>query len=80
MPRWSAVRRCCWFRLRADLFLEFVERNDLRENFVQLWQKRPLISSVDIFRHLTPAAKAEISLRARTRTFAKDELIVRQGG
>ncbi|HVZ81112.1 MAG TPA: cyclic nucleotide-binding domain-containing protein [bacterium] len=67
------------FKLPGDLFLEFVEKNDLRESFSSLWKKRPLISSVEIFRDLDPTAKHEISLLAKTQQFAKEELIVRQG-
>jgi CRP-like cAMP-binding protein len=67
------------FKLPGDLFLEFVEKNDLREGFSSLWKKRPLISSVEIFRDLDPTAKHEISLLAKTQQFTKDEFIVRQG-
>ncbi len=67
------------FKLAGDLFLEFVEKNDLREGFSSLWKRRPLISSVAIFRDLDPTAKHEISLLAKSQTFKKDELIVRQG-
>lgn len=67
------------FKLAGDLFLEFVEKNDLRENFSSLWKRRPLISSVALFRDLDPAAKHEISLLAKSQTFSKEEMIVRQG-
>ena len=67
------------FKLAGDLFLEFVEKNDLKEHFSSLWKRRPLIASVGIFRDLDPTAKHEISLLAKSRNFAKDELIVRQG-
>jgi len=67
------------FRLPGDLFLEFVEKNDLKEDFSSLWKRRPLISSVEIFRNLDPGAKHEISLLAKPQTFKKGELIVRQG-
>ena len=67
------------FKLAGDLFLEFVEKNDLRENFSSLWKRRPIISSVAIFRDLDPTAKHEISLLAKSQNFKKDELIVRQG-
>jgi CRP-like cAMP-binding protein len=67
------------FKLPGDLFLEFVEKNDLRESFSSLWKKRPLISSVEIFRDLDPTAKHEISLLAKAQQFTKEELIVRQG-
>ncbi len=67
------------FKLAGDLFLEFVEKNDLKESFSSLWKKRPVISSVAIFRDLDPTAKHEISLLAKSQTFKKDELIVRQG-
>lgn len=67
------------FKLPGDLFLDFVEKNDLRENFASLWKRRPLISSVEIFRDLDPTAKHEISLLAKSQNFSKDELIVRQG-
>jgi len=68
------------FKLRGDLFLEFVEKNNLGESFQNLWKRRPLIETVSIFRSLDPAAKHEISLRARHMSFQKDETIVRQGG
>ncbi len=68
------------FKLAGDLFLEFVETNDLKDNFSSLWKRRPLISSVSIFRDLDPTAKHEISLLARSQVFSKDDLIVRQGG
>lgn len=67
------------FKLPGELFLEFVEKNDLKDNFTSLWKRRPLISSVAIFRDLDPTAKHEISLLAKSQTFKKDELIVRQG-
>jgi CRP-like cAMP-binding protein len=67
------------FKLPGELFLEFVEKNDLKENFSSLWKRRPLISSVEIFRNLDPTAKHEISLLAKSQDFRKDELIVRQG-
>ena len=67
------------FKLAGDLFLDFVEKNELRENFSSLWKRRPLISSVAIFRGLDPTAKHEISLLAKNQTFAKEEMIVRQG-
>jgi CRP-like cAMP-binding protein len=67
------------FKLAGDLFLEFVEKNDLKENFSSLWKRRPLISSVAIFRDLDPTAMHEISLLAKSQTFTKEELIVRQG-
>jgi CRP-like cAMP-binding protein len=67
------------FKLAGDLFLEFVEKNELKESFSSLWKKRPVISSVAIFRDLDPTAKHEISLLAKSQTFKKDELIVRQG-
>jgi CRP-like cAMP-binding protein len=67
------------FRLAGDLFLEFVEKNELRESFASLWKRRPLISSVAIFRDLDPTAKHEISLLARNRVFTKDEVVFRQG-
>ncbi len=68
------------FKLAGDLFLEFVEKNDLKENFSSMWIRRPLISSISIFRDLDPTAKHEISLMARSQVFAEGELIVRQGG
>ena len=68
------------FKLRGDLFLDFVETNDLRESFQSLWKRRPLITSVSIFRDLDPTAKHEISLLAHPQTFAKGEPIMRQGG
>jgi cGMP-dependent protein kinase len=68
------------FKLAGDLFLEFVEKNDLADDFSSLWKRRPLISSVEIFRDLDPGAKHEISLLALSQTFKKGELIVRQGG
>lgn len=68
------------FRLRGDLFLEFVEKNGLMESFQALWTRRPLVASMSLFRDLDPAAKHEISMRARTMTFKGGELIVRQGG
>ncbi|HEY5039441.1 MAG TPA: cyclic nucleotide-binding domain-containing protein, partial [bacterium] len=68
------------FKLAGDLFLEFVEKNDLRERFSSLWKRRPLISSVTIFRDLDPTATHEISLLSKSLNFKKDELIVRQGG
>jgi CRP-like cAMP-binding protein len=67
------------FKLAGDLFLEFVEKNDLKENFSSLWKRRPLISSVAVFRDLDPTAKHEISLLAKNQSFPKDEMIVRQG-
>jgi len=67
------------FRLEGDLFLEFVEKNELRENFASLWKRRPLISSIAIFRDLDPTAKHEISLLARNQIFKKDEVVFRQG-
>jgi CRP-like cAMP-binding protein len=67
------------FRLPGDLFLEFVEKNGLRDNFESLWKRRPLISSVAIFRDLDPTAKHEISLLARNQIFKKDEVVFRQG-
>lgn len=67
------------FKLAGDLFLEFVEKNDLRESFSSLWKRRPLISSVGLFRDLDPTAKHEISLLAKNQSFAKEEMIVRQG-
>ncbi len=67
------------FKLRGDLFLEFLETNNLRESFTSLWKRRPLISSVAIFRDLDPTARHEISLRAKNQSFRKGELIVRQG-
>lgn len=67
------------FKLAGDLFLEFVEKNELKENFSSLWKRRPLISSVAIFRDLDPTAKHEISLLAKNQTFSKEEVIVRQG-
>lgn len=67
------------FRLPGDLFLEFVEKNDLKECFIQIWKRRPLISSVALFRDLTPRAKHEISLLAHPDRFKKGELIFRQG-
>ncbi len=67
------------FCLAGDLFLEFVEKNELRESFASLWKRRPLISSVAIFRNLDPTAKHEISLLARNQVFEKDEIIFRQG-
>lgn len=67
------------FKLPGELFLEFVEKNDLRESFTNLWKKRPLISSVEIFRDLDPTAKHEISLLAQNQSFTREELIVRQG-
>jgi len=67
-------------KLAGDLFLEFVENNDLKESFSSLWKRRPLISSVEIFRNLDPTAKHEISLLAKNLSFKKDEVIVRQGG
>jgi CRP-like cAMP-binding protein len=67
------------FRLPGDLFLEFVEKNELRDNFESLWKRRPLISSVAIFRDLDPTAKHEISLLARNQVFKKDEVVFRQG-
>ncbi len=67
------------FKLAGDLFLEFVEKNDLKESFSSLWKRRPLISSVLLFRDLDPTAKHEISLTAKSQDFAKGEMIVRQG-
>ncbi len=67
-------------KLAGDLFLEFVENNDLKESFSSLWKRRPLISNVEIFRNLDPTAKHEISLLAKSLSFKKDEIIVRQGG
>jgi len=67
------------FRLAGNLFLEFVEKNELRENFASLWKRRPLISSIAIFRDLDPTAKHEISLLARNQIFKKDEVVFRQG-
>ncbi len=67
------------FKLAGDLFLEFVEKNNLKENFFSLWKRRPLISTVEIFRNLDPTAKHEISILARSQAFQKDEMIVRQG-
>ncbi len=67
------------FKLAGDLFLEFVEKNDLKESFSNLWRRRPLISSISIFRDLDPTAKHEISLLAKNQNFSKDEMIVRQG-
>jgi CRP-like cAMP-binding protein len=67
------------FKLAGELFLEFVEKNDLKENFSSLWKRRPVISAVAIFRDLDPTAKHEISLLARSQTFHKDELVMRQG-
>ena len=67
------------FKLPGDLFLEFVEKNDLKERFSSLWRRRPLISSVTIFSELDPTAKHEISLLAKNQTFHKGDLIVRQG-
>ncbi len=67
------------FKLAGDLFLEFVEKNELKDNFSSLWKRRPLISSVAIFRDLDPTAKHEISLLSKIQNFKKDELIVRQG-
>jgi CRP-like cAMP-binding protein len=68
------------FKLRGELFLEFVEKNHLQPHFQSLWSRRPLIASVGLFRDLEPAAKHEISLLARSRSFAPGEVIVRQGG
>lgn len=67
------------FKLRGDLFLEFLETNNLKESFNSLWKRRPLISSVAVFRDLDPTARHEISLLARSQNFKKGELIVRQG-
>jgi CRP-like cAMP-binding protein len=67
------------FKLPGSLFLEFVEKNELKENFSSLWKRRPLISSVAIFRDLDPTAKHEISLLAKSQSFKKGELIMRQG-
>ena len=68
------------FKLRGELFLEFVEKNALLPHFQSLWSRRPLIASVGLFRDLEPAAKLEISLMARSRSYAPGEVIVRQGG
>ena len=68
------------FKVRGDLFLDFVETNDLKDSFQSLWKRRPLIESVSIFRDLDPTAKHEISLLAHPQTFPKNELIMRQGG
>ncbi len=67
------------FQLAGDLFLDFVEKNELKDQFESLWKRRPLISSVAIFRDLDPTAKHEISLLARNQFFKKDEVIFRQG-
>ncbi len=67
------------FKLRGDLFLEFLETHNLKEAFTSLWRRRPLISSVTLFRELDSTARHEISLLAKSQGFKKGELIVRQG-
>jgi len=71
---------CILFQLPGDLFLEFVDANELKEKFERLWLSRSFISRVRIFRNLQPHAKHEISLLSHPETFAEGTVIVRQGG
>jgi len=66
--------------LPGDLFLEFVEANDLAERFERIWLGRSIISKVKIFRNLHPHAKHELSLLAVPQTFAQGTFVLRQGG
>lgn len=74
------ISACVLFRLPGDIFLQFVEANDLKARFERLWFSRDFISQVKLFRNLHPHAKHEISLLAEKRTFDKGEYILRQGG
>jgi CRP-like cAMP-binding protein len=66
--------------LPGDLFLEFVEANDLAERFERIWLGRSIISKVKIFRNLHPHAKHELSLLAVPQTFPQGTYVMRQGG
>jgi len=66
--------------LPGDLFLEFVEANDLAEKFERIWLGRSIISKVKIFRNLHPHAKHELSLLAVPQSFAQGTYVMRQGG
>jgi CRP-like cAMP-binding protein len=66
--------------LPGDLFLEFVEANDLAERFERIWLGRSIISKVKIFRNLHPHAKHELSLLAVPQSFAQGTYVMRQGG
>jgi len=66
--------------LPGDLFLEFVEANDLAEKFERIWLGRSIISKVKIFRNLHPHAKHELSLLAVPQTFPQGTYVMRQGG
>jgi CRP-like cAMP-binding protein/glyoxylase-like metal-dependent hydrolase (beta-lactamase superfamily II) len=68
------------FRLPGELFLEFVEANDLAETFERIWLGRSIISKVKIFRNLHPHAKHELSLLAVPQTFPQGTHVLRQGG
>jgi len=66
--------------LPGELFLEFVEANDLAEKFERIWLGRSIISNVKIFRNLHPHAKHELSLLAVPQSFAQGTYVMRQGG
>lgn len=68
------------YRLPGELFLEFVEANDLAEKFERIWLGRSIISRVKIFRNLHPHAKHELSLLAVPQTFQQGTFVLRQGG
>ncbi|MCK9463820.1 MAG: cyclic nucleotide-binding domain-containing protein [Proteobacteria bacterium] len=74
------LSRSLLFVLPGDLFLEFVEANDLAEKFERIWLGRSIISKVRIFRNLHPHAKHELSLLSVPQTFDQGAFVMRQGG
>ncbi len=76
----SALSACALFKLPGDIFMDFVDANDLRERFERLWVSRAFISKVKIFKKLHPYARHEISFLADSVTFKKGEIVLRQGG
>ncbi|MFO8070873.1 MAG: cyclic nucleotide-binding domain-containing protein [Polyangia bacterium] len=75
-----STSRAALFRLPGDLFIEFVEANDLKHRFERIWLNRSLISDVHIFRNLHPHAKHEIGLLAERLSFERGDRVIRQGG
>lgn len=67
---------CCLFELPGDLFMDFVEANDLREEFARLWRDRRYIREVELFAGLDASATHRITMESEARSYKKGEKIV----
>ncbi|MCB0220772.1 MAG: cyclic nucleotide-binding domain-containing protein [Chrysiogenetes bacterium] len=67
---------CTLFELPGSLFMDFVDANDLEEDFSRLWRDRQAIQEVELFAGLDASATHRITLESEAKSFKKDEEIV----